>query len=170
MTAGIGEEAIAERLPRANDDYSKILARRWPTGWRKPSPSGMHQQVRKEFWGYAADEKLSNEEMIAEKYRASARRPATRPSRTTPRKHAVRTPRCRGGDRYQADRELSPCGRPRRCRGSTSPTRSHYFGVGRIEQDQVEDYARRKGWTIAEAERWLAPILNYEPGRRDAAE
>ena len=47
---------------------------------------------------------------------------------------------------------------------------SHYFGVGRIEQDQVEDYARRKGWSLAEAERWLAPILNYEPGQRAAAE
>ena len=47
---------------------------------------------------------------------------------------------------------------------------SHYFGVGRIEQDQAEDYARRKGWSLAEAERWLAPILNYEPEQRVAAE
>ena len=44
--------------------------------------------------------------------------------------------------------------------------KSHYFGVGKIERDQVEDYAQRKGWTVAEAERWLAPVLNYDPARR----
>ena len=46
---------------------------------------------------------------------------------------------------------------------------SHYFGVGKVEADQVEDYAKRKGWTLAEAERWLAPVLNYEPSTRKAA-
>ena len=51
-----------------------------------------------------------------------------------------------------------------------SHPQSAYFGVGRIERDQVEDYARRKGWTVETAERWLAPILNYDPGRRAAAE
>ena len=58
----------------------------------------------------------------------------------------------------------SPCGRARRCRGLYfSHPQSHYFGVGKIERDQVEDYAARKGWSVAEAERWLAPILNYDP-------
>ena len=56
-----------------------------------------------------------------------------------------------------------PCGRARRCRASISAhPDSHYFGVGKVERDQVEDYARRKGWTIEETERWLAPVLNYD--------
>ena len=66
-----------------------------------------------------------------------------------------------------------PCGRAHRCAGSISAIpESHYFGVGKIERDQVEDYARRKGWTVAEAEKWLAPILNYDPlaAARTAAE
>ena len=50
-----------------------------------------------------------------------------------------------------------------------SHPQSHYFGVGKVERDQVEDYARRKGWTVAEAERWLAPVLNYERGPVSAA-
>ena len=59
----------------------------------------------------------------------------------------------------------SQCGRARRCRGSTSAIRRATTGVGKVERDQVEDYAKRKGWSVAQAERWLAPVLNYDPGR-----
>ena len=63
------------------------------------------------------------------------------------------------------------CGRARRCRDSISAiAESYYFGVGKIERDQVEDYAARKGWSVAETERWLAPMLNYIPTQDQSAQ
>ncbi len=171
VTAGIGEEAIAERFARANDDYSKILSQALADRLAEAFAERMHQRVRKEFWGYAADEALSNAELIAEDYRGI--RPA--PGYPAQPDHTEKATlfdlldaEAATGIRLTESFAMWPA-------SSVSGLYfahpdSHYFGVGRIEQDQVEDYAARKGWSMAEAERWLAPILNYEPGRRDAAE
>ena len=172
VTAGIGEEAVVERFKGANDDYSAIMAKALADRLAEALAERLHQRVRKEFWAYAPDEALGNAEMIAEQYRGI--RPA--PGYPAQPDHTEKATLFRLLD---AEREIgvkltenfamwpgaSVCGL------YFSHPKSYYFGVGRIERDQVEDYAARKGWTAEEAEKWLAPILNYDPfGARSAAE
>ncbi|HEY5068075.1 MAG TPA: methionine synthase [Xanthobacteraceae bacterium] len=172
LTAGIGEEAVVERFKGANDDYSAIMAKALADRLAEALAERLHQRVRKEFWAYAQDEALGSGEMIAEQYRGI--RPA--PGYPAQPDHTEK------GTLFQlldAERRIgvkltesfaiwpgaSVCGL------YFSHPESYYFGVGRIERDQVEDYAARKGWTAEEAEKWLAPILNYDPlGARSAAE
>ena len=127
----------------------------------------LHQRVRREFWGYAADETLSSDELIAEKYRGIRPAPGypAQPDHTEKGTlfHLLDAERI--GVKLTESFAMWP--------GAAvsglyfSHPQSHYFGVGKIERDQVEDYAKRKGWSVAEAEKWLAPILNYErPTRR----
>ena len=106
-----------------------------------------------------------SEDLIVEKYRGIRPAPGypAQPDHTE-KATLFQLARCRGTGRHPAHRELRHVARRCRCPASTSPhPDSHYFGVGKVERDQVEDYARRKGWTIAECERWLAPVLNYDP-------
>ena len=171
VTAGIGEEAIAERFARANDDYSKILSQALADRLAEAFAERMHQRVRKEFWAYAAGETLSNAELIAEAYQGI--RPA--PGYPAQPDHTEKATlfdlldaEAATGIRLTESYAMWPASSVSGL--YLSHPDSHYFGVGRIEQDQVEDYAARKGWSMAEAERWLAPILNYEPGHKAAAE
>ncbi|MFZ2067555.1 MAG: methionine synthase [Xanthobacteraceae bacterium] len=172
VTAGIGEEVVVERFKGANDDYSAIMAKALADRLAEALAERLHQRVRKEFWGYAPDEALANTEMIAERYRGI--RPA--PGYPAQPDH---TEKATLFQLLDAERQIgvnltenfamwpgaSVCGL------YLSHPESYYFGVGRIERDQVENYAARKGWTAEEAERWLAPILNYDPlGARSAAE
>ena len=132
----------------------------------------MHERVRREFWGYAADEKLSSRELILEKYRGI--RPA--PGYPAQPDHTEKATLFRLLDaENQAGIQLTESfamwpGASVSGLYFSHPD-SHYFGVGKVERDQVADYARRKGWTIEEAERWLAPVLNYDPelARSEAA-
>ena len=130
----------------------------------------MHERVRKELWGYAADEHLSNAELIGEKYRGI--RPA--PGYPAQPEHSEKATlfklldaEHKIGVQLTESFAMWP--------GSSvsgfyySHPESRYFGVGKIERDQVEDYARRKNWTVGEAERWLAPLLNYNPRAVNAA-
>jgi 5-methyltetrahydrofolate--homocysteine methyltransferase len=123
----------------------------------------LHQKVRREFWGYAADEALTSAELIAEKYRGI--RPA--PGYPAQPDHTEKATlfRLLGGERIGVKLTESFAMWPGAsvCGLYFSHPESHYFGVGKIERDQIEDYAARKGWTVAEAERWLAPVLNYNP-------
>jgi 5-methyltetrahydrofolate--homocysteine methyltransferase len=124
----------------------------------------MHQRARREFWGYAADEPLSNAEIIAEKYRGI--RPA--PGYPAQPDHTEKATlfRLLDGERAIGVKLTESFAMWPGASVSGlyfSHPQSHYFGVGKIERDQVMDYARRKGWTVAEAERWLAPVLNYDP-------
>ncbi len=124
----------------------------------------MHQRVRREFWGYAADEPLSAADIIAEKYRGI--RPA--PGYPAQPDHTEKATvfRLLDGERAIGVKLTESFAMWPGASVSGlyfSHPQSHYFGVGKIERDQVEDYARRKGWTLAEAERWLAPVLNYDP-------
>ena len=134
----------------------------------------LHQRVRKEFWAYAPDEALAAIELIGEKYRGirpGARLPrAARPQREG---DAVRVARRRAAHRRQGSPRALRCGRGASvCGLYFSHPESHYFGVGKIERDQVEDYADARAGRVAEAERWLAPVLNYDPlaAARTAAE
>jgi 5-methyltetrahydrofolate--homocysteine methyltransferase len=163
VTAGIGEDEIAERFKRANDDYSSIMVKALADRLAEAFAERLHQRARKELWGYAADETLTNAELIGEKYRGI--RPA--PGYPAQPDHTEKEALFRLLD---AERKIgvtltesfamwpgaSVCGL------YFGHPESHYFGVGKIERDQVEDYAKRKGWSVVEAERWLAPILNYD--------
>jgi len=171
VTAGHGEEELAAHYARESDDYNKILSQALADRLAEAFAEKLHQIVRRELWGYAADETLSNEELIAEKYQGI--RPA--PGYPAQPDHTEKATlfdlldaEKATGIRLTESYAMAP--------GSSvsglyfAHPESHYFGVGKIERDQIEDYAARKGWDVALAERWLAPILNYDPRRLEAAE
>jgi 5-methyltetrahydrofolate--homocysteine methyltransferase len=170
VTAGIGEEAVAERFALANDDYSKILSQALADRLAEAFAESLHERVRRELWGYAADETLTTEELIRERYRGVRPAPGypAQPDHTEKATlFELLDAEAATGIRLTESYAMWP--------GSSvsglyfAHPDSHYFGVGRIERDQAADYARRKGWPLAEAERWLAPILNYEPAAKEVA-
>ena len=162
VTAGIGEDEVAERFKRANDDYSAIMVKALADRLAEAFAERLHQRVRKEFWGYAADETFSNDQLIAEKYRGIRPAPGypAQPDHTEKGTLFNLLKSERIGVNLTESFAMWPGAAV--CGLYFSHPQSAYFGVGKIERDQVEDYARRKGWTVAECERWLAPILNYD--------
>ncbi|HVZ98919.1 MAG TPA: methionine synthase [Caulobacterales bacterium] len=166
VTAGIGEEGPALRFKRANDDYSAILAQALCDRLAEAFAEAMHAKVRRELWGYAKDETLSNEELIAEHYRGIRPAPGypAQPDHTEKRTlFDLLEARERTGMDLTESLAMTP---PSSVSGLYfAHPQSEYFGVGRIDRDQVEDYARRKNWDMTTAERWLAPILAYDPSR-----
>ena len=163
VTAGLGEDAMAERFKRANDDYSAILVKALADRLAEAFAERLHSQVRKEFWGYAADEALSNEALIREEYRGIRPAPGypAQPDHTEKATLFRLLQPERIGIELTESFAMTPGAAV--CGLYFSHPQSAYFGVGKIERDQVEDYAKRKGWSLAEAERWLSPILNYDP-------
>jgi 5-methyltetrahydrofolate--homocysteine methyltransferase len=164
VTAGIEEIAIAERFTRANDDYSSIMVKALADRFAEAFAEAMHQRVRKEFWGYSRDEHFSPDELLGEPYRGI--RPA--PGYPAQPDHTEKSTlfrlldaEKRIGVRLTESFAMWP--------GSSvsglyiAHPEAHFFGVAKIERDQVEDYAARKAMPIAEVERWLGPILNYAP-------
>ena len=162
VTAGIGEDEVAERFKRANDDYSAIMVKALADRLAEAFAERLHQRVRKEFWGYAADETFTSEQLIAEKYRGIRPAPGypAQPDHTEKGTLFKLLKSERIGVKLTESFAMWPGAAV--CGLYFSHPQSGYFGVGKIERDQVEDYARRKGWTVAECERWLAPILNYD--------
>ena len=126
--------------------------------------------VRQNYWGYAAEETLSNEALIKEEYRGIRPAPGY-PAQPEHSEKATLFKLLDATDKIGVRLTESYAMWP----GSSvagvyyAHPESRYFGVGKIERDQVQDYARRKDWTVAEAERWLAPLLNYNPRAVDAA-
>ncbi|MGO9170393.1 MAG: methionine synthase [Rhodomicrobium sp.] len=173
VTAGIGEETAARRFAEAHDDYSKIMVKALADRLAEAFAEHLHARVRREFWGYAKDEALTPAELIAEAYRGI--RPA--PGYPAQPDHTEKATlfKLLGAEEATGIKLTESFAMMPAASVSGlyfSHPQSHYFGVGKIERDQVEDYARRKGWPLTEAERWLAPILNYErtPATRNAAE
>jgi len=162
VTAGIGEDAIAERFKRANDDYSAILVKALADRLAEAYAERLHNRVRQEFWGYAPEEKLSADDLIAEKYRGIRPAPGypAQPDHTEKGTLFRLLNAERIGVKLTESFAMWPGAAV--CGLYFSHPQSAYFGVGKIERDQVEDYAKRKGWTIGDCERWLAPILNYD--------
>ncbi|KRA56773.1 hypothetical protein ASD79_17085 [Caulobacter sp. Root655] len=172
VTAGHGEDEIVKRFKDAGDDYSAIMASALADRLAEAFAEWLHYKARIELWGYAPDEGLDTDVMIAEKYQGI--RPA--PGYPAQPDHTEKGTLFKLLDAEAAtgmilteSYAMSP--------GAAvsgfyfSHPKSHYFGVGKIDADQVEDYARRKGWDMAFAEKWLSPILNYDPAARarDAA-
>ena len=170
VTSGIGEEPHVKAFEAAKDDYSAILLRALSDRLAEAFAERMHEKVRKDYWGYAAEEELSNQDLIAEKYRGIRPAPGY-PAQPEHSEKATLFKLLDAEDKIGVKLTESYAMWP----GSSvsgfyySHPESRYFGVGKIERDQVEDYARRKNWTIEEAERWLAPLLNYNPRAVNAA-
>ncbi|MBA3067485.1 MAG: methionine synthase [Hyphomonas sp.] len=164
VTSGPEADVIAEAFKAKGDDYSSIMVKALADRFAEAMAEYMHERVRKELWAYAPDEALTREELIAEKYRGI--RPA--PGYPSQPEHTEKETLFRLLD---AERQI---GVSLTSSYAMNPAPSVsgmyfanpeaiYFALGRIERDQVEDYARRKDWDLKTAERWLAPVLNYDP-------
>jgi 5-methyltetrahydrofolate--homocysteine methyltransferase len=162
VTAGIGIEQKSAEFQAAHDDYSDILLKALADRLAEAFAERMHQRVRTEFWGYAAEEDLDNEDLIKEAYdgiRPAPGYPACpdHTEKTTLFKLLDATAKTGIAltDSYAMMPTSSVSG------FYLSHPKAKYFGIGKIGRDQVEDYAKRKGITLEQAERWLAPNLGY---------
>ncbi len=167
LTAGIGEDEALKRYIADTDDYGQIMLKALADRLAEAFAEAMHARLRREYWAYAKDEELSYEALIAEQYRGIRPAPGYPAQPDHTEKATLFTlldAERRTGIRLTESFAMWPA-------SSVSGLYfahpdSHYFGVGKVEQDQVEDYAARKGWDVADAERWLAPVLNYRPTNR----
>jgi len=164
VTAGIGIEEHLARFEADYDDYSSILLKALADRLAEAFAEHMHERVRREFWGFVPDESLDNDALIAEKYRGI--RPA--PGYPACPDHTEKTALFalldvtrNTGIELTEGFAMYPTAAV--SGWYYSHPESQYFVVGRLSKEQVEDYAKRKGWTLVEAERWLASNLDYEP-------
>ncbi|HRF43899.1 MAG TPA: methionine synthase [Candidatus Competibacteraceae bacterium] len=164
VTAGIGIDARIAEFERAHDDYSAILLKALADRLAEALAERLHERVRREFWHYAAMETLSNEELIAERYQGIRPAPGY-PACPDHTEKGLLWQLLRVADNAGIHLTESFAMTPAAAVSGWyfSHPEARYFGVGRLGRDQVADYARRKGWTVAEAEKWLAPNLGYEP-------
>ncbi len=165
VTAGIGAGELAAAYAAEHDDYNSIMVKALADRLAEALAELMHARVRRKYWGYAPDENLSNEELIKEKYQGIRPAPgypacpdhtekrllfdllqAEKHAGITLTEHFAMLPAASVSGLYFAHPE------------------ARYFNVGKIDRDQIEDYAQRKGMSVAEAERWLRPNLGYEAG------
>jgi len=164
VTTGIGLDKLTAAFEAEHDDYSSILAKALADRLAEAFAERLHERVRREFWGYAPDEQLDNEGLIKEMYQGI--RPA--PGYPACPDHTEK------GTLFELLDATAKTGISLTESFAMLPTASvsgfyfwhpdaRYFGLGKIGRDQVEDYAQRKGMTVAVAERWLAPNLGYEP-------
>jgi 5-methyltetrahydrofolate--homocysteine methyltransferase len=169
VTAGHGEAEVAARYKAAGDDYSAIIAAALADRLAEAFAEALHYKVRTELWGYTPDEAFVRREILGEGYRGIRPAPGypAQPDHTEKETlFALLDAADTTGIALTESFAMTPAssvsglyfGHPQ----------AHYFGVGKIERDQAADYAARKGWELAVAERWLAPILNYEPERKAA--
>jgi 5-methyltetrahydrofolate--homocysteine methyltransferase len=163
VTAGIGAEALARGFEAEHDDYQAILARAVADRLAEALAESMHRRVRTDMWGYAADETLDNDSLIAEAYQGI--RPA--PGYPACPDHTEKGTLFELLDATELGVELTESFAIHPAASVAGWYFGHpearYFGVGRIGRDQVEAYAAAKGMSVAEAERWLAPSLGYRP-------
>ncbi|WP_102222645.1 methionine synthase [Acidimangrovimonas sediminis] len=165
VTAGPEEAAIAEKMDKANDNYGAILVKALADRIAEAMAEMLHQRVRRDYWGYAPDEAFDPQELIAEPYagiRPAPGYPAQPDHTEKTTLFALLDAEKTTGVKLTESMAMWP--------GSSvsglyiGHPDSYYFGVGKVERDQVADYADRKGISVEEAERWLAPVLNYIPG------
>jgi 5-methyltetrahydrofolate--homocysteine methyltransferase len=170
VTAGFGADEAARKFESEHDDYNAILVKALADRFAEAFAERMHQRVRKEFWDYAAGENLSNEELIREKYRGIRPAPGypACPDHTEKRTlFDLLDAEQHTGIRLTESFAMWPAASVSGL--YFSHPESRYFGVSRIERDQVEDYAKRKGMSVDDVERWLSPVLGYDPNVTGAA-
>jgi 5-methyltetrahydrofolate--homocysteine methyltransferase len=170
VTTGLGADALCRAFEKEHDDYSSILVKALADRLAEAFAEMLHQRARRD-WGYGRNESLTSEDLLRERYRGIRPAPGypACPDHTEKRtlfslldveknaaisltESCAMTPASSVSGFYFAHPD------------------AHYFGVGRLGRDQLEDYAARKGWTLEEAERWLAPNLGYEPAKTSTAE
>jgi 5-methyltetrahydrofolate--homocysteine methyltransferase len=163
VTTGIGIEALLEKYEKQHDDYNSIMVKALADRLAEAFAELMHERVRREYWGYAADEVLSNEELISEKYQGI--RPA--PGYPACPDH---TEKKRLFELLDAEKQIGIVLTESYAMYPASAVsgfyfahpESTYFGLGKIAKDQVVDYAARKGMPLEDVERWLSPVLTYD--------
>ncbi|QTR49379.1 methionine synthase [Candidatus Thiothrix anitrata] len=163
VSTGFGIEPHLKAFREKHDDYSAIMLEALCDRLAEALAERMHERVRKEFWGYAADETLDNNAMIAEKYQGIRPAPGYPACPDHTEKGTLWTlldVEANTGMIITESFAMYPAASVSGWYFSHPDSR--YFGIGRIARDQVEDYAKRKGMTLAEAERWLAPVLGYK--------
>jgi 5-methyltetrahydrofolate--homocysteine methyltransferase len=163
VTTGIGIEALLAKYEAEHDDYNSIMVKALADRLAEAFAELMHARVRREYWGYAADESMSNEELIMEKYqgiRPAPGYPACPDHTEKKRLFELLDAEKQIGIQLTESYAMYPAsavsgfyfGHPE----------STYFGLGKIAKDQVVDYAARKGMALEEIERWLSPVLTYD--------
>lgn len=163
VTAGIGIEPIVEKFEADHDDYNSIMIKAVADRLAEAFTELLHEKVRKEEWGYASDERFENEELIKEAYkgiRPAPGYPACPDHTEKPTIWKLLDVEAKTGISLTESNAMYPA-------ASVSGyyfahPEAKYFGLGKIEKDQVERYTSRKGWPIEKAEKWLAPNLNYD--------
>ena len=163
VTAGLGADALARTYEQDHDDYHAIMVKALADRLAEATAEWLHQRARGE-WGYGVDERLTQPELLEEKYRGI--RPAfgypACPDHSEKQRLFDLLGAERAGLRLTESFAMTPAASVSGLYFANHATR--YFSVGRVGRDQVEDYAARKGIPVAEAERWLLPNLAYEPG------
>ncbi len=164
VTAGLGSQDQVAKFKADLDDYNAILLESLADRLAEAFAERMHERVRKEFWGYVADEELDNEALIGEKYvgiRPAPGYPACPEHTEKQTLWDLLDVNANAGIELTESMAMWPAAAV--SGWYFSHPQSQYFVVGRLAQDQVADYATRKGWTLKEAERWLGPNLGYNP-------
>jgi 5-methyltetrahydrofolate--homocysteine methyltransferase len=170
VTTGIGIEEPLARFAAAHDDYSSIMLKVLADRLAEAFAERLHERVRREFWGYAPDEKLGNDQLIREEYRGIRPAPGYPACPDHTEKAALwrlLDPTANAGMTLTESYAMHPAAAV--SGWFFSHPEARYVNVGRVDRDQIEDYARRKGMTVAEVERWLAPNLGYDPAAVAAA-
>jgi 5-methyltetrahydrofolate--homocysteine methyltransferase len=162
VTAGIGLDEKVREFEARHDDYGSIMLKALADRLAEALAERMHERVRREFWGYAPEERFTNDQLVREDYRGIRPAPGypACPDHTEKAKlwqmlDVERNASIRLTESFAMHPTASVSG------WYFSHPEATYFAVGRIDTDQVEDYARRKGMTVKEAERWLAPVIGY---------
>jgi 5-methyltetrahydrofolate--homocysteine methyltransferase len=162
VTAGIGADELAKRFDRQHDDYNSIMVKALADRLAEALAEATHERVRREFWGYAPEERHTNDELIRENYRGIRPAPGYPACPDHTEKAALwrlLDPERNAGIVLTESYAMHPAAAV--SGWYFSHPDSSYFGVGAIDRDQVADYARRKRMSLADAERWLAPLIGY---------
>jgi 5-methyltetrahydrofolate--homocysteine methyltransferase len=163
VTTGIGIEEHLQQFEAAHDDYSSIMLKALADRLAEAFAERMHERVRKEFWGYATDENLSNDQLIAEAYRGIRPAPGYPACPDHTEKQTLWeliAPDSNAGIEITESYAMHPASSV--SGWYFSHPEAQYFGTGKIQRDQVEDYAERKHLEFRIVERWLAPVLGYD--------
>jgi len=163
VTTGIGIEALLEKYEKQHDDYNSIMVKALADRLAEAFAELMHERVRKEYWGYAQEEKLSNEDLISENYqgiRPAPGYPACPDHTEKKRLFELLDAESQIGIQLTESYAMYPASAVSGF--YFSHPESTYFALGKIAKDQVIDYAERKNMPLEEIERWLSPVLNYD--------
>jgi 5-methyltetrahydrofolate--homocysteine methyltransferase len=162
VTAGVGLETLVDRYKKDQDDYSEIMVKALADRLAEAFAELMHERVRKEYWGYAKNENLDEDQLIKEEYqgiRPAPGYPACPDHTEKGTLFNLLDAERKAGIRLTESYAMYPA-------SSVSgyyfaSPESKYYGLGKIDRDQVAEYAKRKGMDVKEVEKWLAPVLGY---------